>query len=56
VSAINGRTETRAYAKAITAGRSDHSLSAEEVEAVEAAIEGRTAVPPSGGRRRRRAS
>jgi hypothetical protein len=56
ISAINGRTETRAYAKAITAGRSDHSLSAEEIEAVEAAIEGRTAVPPTGGRRRRRAS
>ena len=57
VSAINGRTETRCYAKAITAGRSEHSLSAEEIEAVEAAIEGRTAaVPPPGGRRRRRAS
>ncbi len=57
VSAINGRTETRCYVKAIVAGQSDHSLSSEELEAVGAAIEGRVAVlPPGGGRRRRRAS
>jgi hypothetical protein len=56
LSAINGRTETRAYAKAITAGVSEHSLSAEELEAVQAAIEGRQPVTPGSGRRRRRAS
>jgi hypothetical protein len=56
ISAINGRTETRCYAKAILDGKSEHSLSREEEAAVEAAIEGRQqAVPPPGTRRRRRA-
>lgn len=57
VSAINGRTETRCYAKSINAGRSEHHLSDEEIDAVDAAIEGRPqAVLPPEGRRRRRAS
>ena len=57
VSAINGRSETRSYAKMITAGASEVELTGEEAEAVEAAIEGRSAttVPPT-RRRRRRAS
>lgn len=57
VSAINGRSETRSYAKAVTGGQSDHNLSAEEVEAIDAAMQQRPATaPPPGGRRRRRAS
>jgi hypothetical protein len=57
ISAINGRSETRSYAKAIVAGQSDHSLSAEEAEAIDAAMSGRpTSAPTPGGRRRRRAS
>jgi hypothetical protein len=55
ISAINGRTETRCYAKAIVGGRSEHHLSEEEVEAVDAAIAGRRpSVLPTEGRRRRR--
>jgi hypothetical protein len=34
VTSINGRTETRTYAKGIKAGSSDHSLSPEEQQAV----------------------
>lgn len=67
ISAINGRSETRCYAKPIVDGLSEHTLSSEEDDAITAAIEGRPAtVPatapaapspaPSGGRRRRRAS
>ena len=57
VSAINGRSETRSYAKNVVAGHSDHDLSAEEVEAIDAAMAGRpTTAPKPGGRRRRRAS
>jgi hypothetical protein len=58
VSAINGRTETRCYAKPVQAGRSEHHLSREEEAAIESAIErrGTDAAPPEGGRRRRRAS
>jgi hypothetical protein len=57
ISAINGRSETRSYAKAVSGGQSDHSLSAEEAEAIDAAMSGRTASAPNpGGRRRRRAS
>lgn len=40
VSAINGRTETRAYGKAIAGGASDHDLSDEEAAAIEAALSG----------------
>jgi hypothetical protein len=56
VSAINGRSETRCYAKPVTDGTSEHTLSSEEDEAIAAAIEGRPATAPTGGRRRRRAS
>ena len=57
VSAINGRTETRCYAKPIAAGDSETNLSGEEVAAIEAAMSGRsTPGTPPGGRRRRRAS
>ena len=34
LSSINGRSETRTYAKGVTAGRSDAPLSPEEQEAV----------------------
>jgi hypothetical protein len=57
VSAINGRTETRCYAKSISGGRSEQHLSDEEIGAIDAAIEGRPpAVLPPEGRRRRRVS
>ena len=57
ISAINGRSETRSYAKAIVAGESEHSLSVEELEAIDAAMTGRPATaPPPSRRRRRRAS
>jgi hypothetical protein len=56
VSAINGRSETRCYAKPVTDGTSEHTLSSEEDEAIATAIEGRPATAPTGGRRRRRAS
>ena len=56
LSAINGRAETRSYSKQITAGESEHSLTDEELAAIDAARRGeRTAVGRS-GRRRRRAS
>jgi hypothetical protein len=57
ISAINGRSETRAYAKSVIGGQSDQNLSAEEAEAIDAAMAGRPATAPTpGGRRRRRAS
>ncbi len=57
VSAINGRTETRCYAKPIAAGGSETNLSGEEVAAIDAALSGRAVgSTPPGGRRRRRAS
>ena len=58
ISAINGRTETRCYAKPIAAGESEHSLSVEEVEAVSSAMEGRPASTSrvAGPRRRRRSA
>lgn len=56
LSAINGRTETRTYAKVITGGTSDHSLSAEENEVIAAALAERPATPPTQRRRRRSAS
>jgi hypothetical protein len=37
LTSINGRSETRNYAKGVTAGRSEQSLSPEEIEAVETA-------------------
>jgi uncharacterized protein YoxC len=56
ISAINGRSETRCYAKPVVDGRSEHTLSSEEDEAISAAIEGRPATAPTEGRGRRRAS
>jgi hypothetical protein len=38
VSAINGRTDTRVYAKPVTGGTSPHNLSEEEVAAIEQAL------------------
>jgi hypothetical protein len=56
LSAINGRTETRCYAKAVRGGVSDHDLSVEEEAAIATALagggEGET--PVASGRRRRR--
>jgi hypothetical protein len=58
VSAINGRTETRTYAKAVRGGTSEHHLSDEEALAIEQALttgqKGERVA--TGGRRRRRAS
>jgi hypothetical protein len=57
ISAINGRSETRSYAKSVVGGQSDQNLSVEEAEAIDAAMAGRPATAPNpGGRRRRRAS
>jgi hypothetical protein len=58
ISAINGRTETRCYAKPVVKARSEHNLSHEEEAAIESAVERRAdaTLPPDGGRRRRRAS
>jgi hypothetical protein len=57
ISAINGRSETRAYAKQVVGGDSEHSLSAEEFDAIDAAMSERPAgAPPPSRRRRRRAS
>ena len=56
ISAINGRSETRCYAKPVIDGSSEHTLTSEEDDAIAAAIEGHPAAAPTGGRRRRRAS
>ena len=44
LTSINGRSETRTYAKGVKAGDSDHSLSPEELQAIQYAS--RTAVQP----------
>ena len=44
LTSINGRSETRTYAKGVKAGESDHSLSPEELQAIGYA--NRTAVQP----------
>jgi hypothetical protein len=41
ISAINGRTETRCYAKPVRDGTSEHNLSGEETAAIGAAAEGK---------------
>ncbi len=41
ITAINGRSETRAYAKGVKSGQSDHALSPEEQQAVTHALQGR---------------
>ncbi|MCC5948505.1 MAG: DUF4446 family protein [Nitriliruptoraceae bacterium] len=56
LSAINGRSETRSYAKQIVGGDSEADLTGEEREVVSAAMEDRPATQPPPRRRRRRAS
>lgn len=55
ISAINGRSETRCYAKRVAGGTSEHNLSDEEVEAIRDAVAGGSTDTPS-RRGRRRAS
>jgi Protein of unknown function (DUF4446) len=45
ITAINGRSETRAYAKGIKTGQSDNALSPEEEQAVDHALQGRKLRP-----------
>lgn len=68
VSAINGRSESRCYAKPVTDGTSEHRLTAEETDAIRTALDGQGTVgshgngrgpataPAGQGGRRRRAS
>lgn len=53
-SAINGRTETRTYAKPIDGGNSEYNLSPEEIAAVDAALAGKKGVTASVPTKRRR--
>ena len=48
VTSINGRQETRVYAKPVTQGVSAHNLSLEEEEAIRRALDGRTAAVEAG--------
>jgi hypothetical protein len=54
LTSINGRTETRSYAKGVKGGASEHSLSPEEEQAIAFAMRGAAAAPTrspkSGGR------
>lgn len=43
LTSINGRTETRSYAKGVKAGASEHTLSPEEEQAIAFALRGRAA-------------
>jgi hypothetical protein len=45
VSAINGRQDTRVYAKPVVSGASDHNLSEEEAEAIRQAMAGSPRAP-----------
>lgn len=54
ISAINGRSETRCYAKPVVAGDSEHNLSQEEVAAVDEALSGRRGTLVGAGRKRGR--
>ncbi len=58
VTAINGRTEARTYAKPVVGGSSEHNLSPEEQSAIDAATAGdeNTALETPRRRRRRAAS
>lgn len=51
LSAINGRTETRAYAKPVVGGTSEFNLSPEEIEAIETAQRGGSGPDRRGARR-----
>lgn len=56
-SAINGRTETRTYAKPVHGGVSEYNISPEEEAAIAAALEGKKGVAaPAPSKRKRRAS
>jgi Protein of unknown function (DUF4446) len=46
VTSINGRQDTRVYAKPVTRGGSEHNLSEEEVEAIREALAGSGGAPP----------
>ena len=52
LSSINGRSETRTYAKGIAQGTSEHSLSPEEAEAVQRATLPADSAAPAKARRR----
>lgn len=54
VTAINGRTEARTYAKPVAGGTSEHNLSPEEQSAIEAALAGEKGKALDAPRRRRR--
>ena len=58
ITSINGRQDTRCYAKAVAGGASQHNMSAEEQQAIEQAMAGSgpaaTPEAPRGGRRLRR--
>lgn len=56
ISAINGRSETRCYAKRVVDGASEHNLSDEEADAIQAAVAGERGTRTSSRRGRRRAS
>lgn len=45
LTSINGRTETRTYAKGVKAGTSEHSLSPEEEQAIGFALRGASGAP-----------
>ncbi|MHB2021907.1 MAG: DUF4446 family protein [Mycobacteriales bacterium] len=47
ITAINGRTETRSYAKGVKAGRSDNELSPEEQQVIGLAMRGEQAAEDS---------
>jgi hypothetical protein len=58
LSSINGRAETRTYAKPVVAGRADQPLSPEEAQAVQSARIGNglpSAIPEQSGRAARAA-
>jgi hypothetical protein len=48
LTAINGRSETRAYAKGVKGGASEHSLSPEEQQAIDHALRGARRGVPAG--------
>jgi hypothetical protein len=48
LTSINGRQETRVYAKPVTGGSSAHNLSLEEEEAIRRALDGREAAVEAG--------
>ena len=48
LTAINGRSETRAYAKGVKGGASEHTLSPEEQQAIEHALRGARRGVPAG--------